>query len=927
MLFIMIWHNAKKEEVARELDSQPKKGLTDMTAGMRLMDYGENIRVSRRKRSRIGVLAARLLAPVSVLLIVLAGLSGWVNLTYYLTYRQLDLPLLLRLLFSAVMLAAVLTLDIVRTKRELSADKTIVQIKRDAAADVRVRRNGKIKEISAKQLVPGDIVQIQAGDIVPADGRLLVSTSLMCDENALTGDDAPVLKDAEAVLPEETPLERRINMVYSGTVAVAGHAVMMVTETGAQTQMARKRGKRPPKVSSRTRLVRNAYQTQGFFTWLVLCMLLTSLTVAALVFVSGLPSLHGVKPEDVWQVIQENAALPADYLEARENIPMRGLFRSLMFFVTLLVCTVPLGLPQNVIHFLAGSITRFRKEGVMLHRFRKAEVIGSTSVICTDKTGTLTKGEMRVAKAWPLGDETADVYEGFWSDELKYLMKSGVLCCDSKSVSQLEGGQKLTGDKTDVAIVEAYLKNGNDPDELAKQYPRCAEIPFDSTRRLMTVIHRIDGLYMVVTKGAPDALAARCADVNTKEMKQRTEELCREGLRVIAVAVHVLGRLPDEIVPDEIEKDLTFIGLLGIADPPREDVQEAVKTCKEAGIRTVMITGDQPDTARAIAEELHIMEKGGSVLTGEELSSLSDRKLRAALSDCSVFAGVAPEDKVRIVKAWQKKGESVLVTAGGLNDAAALHAADISCSVENTATDVATDAADISLSDGGFAGILSLIRQGRRIRKNLARLTEYSMACAVAQTSVLLLGAALFGERILRLLPLLVLNVFLYIFVQPCFAHEPAEKDVMKHISDPNNGRLTGLFERYRALLAGLWISFQSVVAYAVGSGTVSLNDVGGEERGMTMVFAVMGFGLVLHALCTRSDKPFVPTVIVRNYRMLLSTLAAAGLIAAMIMAPYVSTLMGFVPLHGREWCEIGILMAVQLAVWEYPKLYAWVKF
>ena len=506
----MIWHNAKKEEVARELDSQPKKGLTDMTAGMRIMDYGENLRVSRRKRSRIGVLLARLLSPVSVLLIVIAGLSGWVGLNDYLTYKQLDLPLLWRLLFAAVMAVSALMITIVRTKRELSADSTIVKIKREAAADVRVRRNGKIKEISARQLVPGDIVQIQAGDIVPADGRLLVSTSLMCDENVLTGDDTPVLKEADALLPEETPLAQRINMVYSGTVAVTGHAVMMVTETGAHTQMALKRGKRPPKVNSRTRLVKNAFQTQGFFTWLMLCILLISLTVAALVIVSNPPSWSGIQPEGIWQIIQENAAVPVDYLGEAENLPMRGLYRSFLFLVTLIVCTVPIGLPQNVIHFLSGSITRFRKDGVMLHRFRKAEVIGSTSVICTDKTGTLTKGELKVVKAWPLGDETADVYEGFWSDELKYLMKSCVLCCDSKSVFQPEGGQKRIGDRTDAAIVDAYLKNGNDPDELAKQYPRCAEIPFDSTRRLMTVIHHVDGLYMVVTKGAPDALAARC---------------------------------------------------------------------------------------------------------------------------------------------------------------------------------------------------------------------------------------------------------------------------------------------------------------------------------------------------------------------------------------------------------------------------------
>lgn len=922
---MMMWHSLNKEDVAKALDSQPKKGLTDLNAGLRVSNYGKNIRISSRERSKAAVFMGKLFAPLSMILIVIAVTSAAVNLIDYWSTGRKDMDLFYNLAYAGVLLLAALLLDIVRAHREVSANSTIVDIKHNSLTSVRVRRNAIIKSIPTEDLVPGDIVQIEVGDIIPADGRLLITTSFMCDECALTGDDTPVLKDSNAVLDEETPLEQRVNMAYCGTVAMTGRALMMVTEIGVHTQMALKKGKRPPKVNNRTRIVKDAMEIRSFAVWLELCLMLSVVTLFALQFDVGMLP-HSML--EIKRLVADNFAVIPGYLTGTaETPPLRFLFDGMMLFVTLAVCTVPLGLPQNVMHSLARSISRLGREGAMLHRFRKAELIGGASVICTDKSGTLTLNEMTVTKAWPVGDSVSSLQEGFWSDELRYLMKCSTLCCNTRLDYNDIGQEVLYGDQTEAAIVKAYVHDGNNLEELMEQYPRCGEIPFDSSRKLMTVIYDVNGIYVAVTKGAPDVLVTKCIDADVEEIHARNSEFCGEGLRVIAVAVHALNRLPEKLTPEAVETELTFIGLLGLEDPVREDAREAVNACQKAGIRTVMITGDHPETAASLARRLNIMSGNEEVLTGEKLANMSDRRLRAVLSRYSVFARISPEDKVRLIKGWQAMGNCVLMTAGGMNDAPALHTADISCSVEATATDVAVDAADITLSGNHFGNLLELIRQGRRIRHNLRKLTEYSLTCSVAQTAILLLGLLLFGQSLLNLLPLIVLNLLLFLFVQPTFAYEPIEKDAMNKLPELNDGKLVSFFETCRAWLGGFLIVFNTFVAYAIGSGKFSLNYLVGSDRALTMAFAAMAYGLILHAFCTRSNRPLTPAVFFRNWKMLLSVAVTAGLVACMIMLPYVHVLCGLIPLNVREWCEIAALLAVQLVVWEYPKIYAAVKF
>ena len=922
----MVWHSADKEDVAKELDSQPRRGLTDLNAGVRRAAFGINTTYTTRKRSGFIVFMGKLLSPLSVILILISGLSAAVNIANYYAGAADRVSLIFNLVYAGALMLSAFILDIVRSARELAANSTIVDIKRSALTYVRVRRNGIIKEILTEELVPGDIIQLEVGDIIPADGRLLITRSFMCDERTITGDDTPALKDAGAVLPEETPVGQRCNMAYAGTVAVTGRALMLVTETGSRTLLALAHGKRPKLISNRTPLVSNAMSIRSFGVWLVLCTIISVLSIYA----TGLDLKNlSIGFEQIRAFVISNFEIIPDYLKAaRAHTGADALFDGILFFLTLVVCTVPVGLPQNIMRSIAKGIAALRKEGILLHRFKKTEVIGCTSVICTDKSGTLTVDRQSLVRAWPAGDSPSDVTEGFWSDDMKYLMRCCILCCDKKLLDDICGGDGAIAnpDRTEEAIINAFMSNGEDIDLLLEQFPRVAEIPFDSSRRLMTVIYEVNGVFMTVTKGAPEMLLEKCAEVDVQEVNRQAGAMFDEGLKVIAVAVQSLGRLPESITPETVEHDLTFVGLIGLEDPCREEVREAVDVCTRAGIRTVMITGDHPETASALARRLHIAGDRDEAMTGDRLAAMSDKKLKSVIDKYSVFARITPEDKVRIIRCLQSKGECVLMTAGGMTDAPALHRADISCSAEHTATDVAADAADITLSDSSFENICSMIRRGRQIRKNMRNLTEFSVTCSITQTLLLLFGGLFLRVNLLGLLPLVLLNLMMFLFVQPCFANEPCDKHIMKRLPDENSGVIVGKFENHRAWIASIYIVFNSVIAYMTGSGCFRINTPAGERDGFTMAFVTLSLGLLLQAILLRSERPLAAAGIFRNFKMLLGTVVTAVGVALTVSFPWSAKLCGFSPLRLREWCAVGVLLVIQFAVWEYAKFYVAVK-
>ena len=953
----MVWHSERKEDVAEALQTQPKIGLSEMTVQMRLKEYGDNIRQSRRRRSRSAAFMGKWLAPLSAVLTVLS--AGWLALAVWQDRLAGRNPLTERnWLCPAVTLASVMVLAGVRTARELSATDTAIRMMRHSTARSKVRRGSVIRDVPSEELVPGDIVQLEAGDIIPADGRLLITSSFVCDEKNLTGADTFVMKDADAVLTEETPLGERTNMVYAGTTAVSGRALMLVTETGMDTEAAwksmgrrrrRKKAKknkglkqyRKPrrqkpdrklkklrKLRLRTPAVRDAFRLRTLTIWATVCV---ALSAAGTLFFRVCPEVLPRQWEEIRIFLTaritgvDSPLLTSMYASGYYPYDPSFLNRAYElagFMLLLAICAVPLGLPQNVMHALAEGMKSLRRSKTELHDFAKTEIIGCTSLICTDKTGTLTLGDMTVTKGWPVGDTPAVLSEGFWSDELKYLMKSAALCCDSELLYDYEGRPVVTGDLTEAAIIAAYTENGGDMRKLWETYPRSGGIPFDSSRKLMTVIHEADGLYMAVTKGAPDVLAARCLNADTDEINARVAEMAEEGLRVIAVAAQVFYRLPEEITPETVEEDMLFLGLLGLDDPCREDVTKSVRECAAAGIRTVMLTGDHPETAAAIARRLGILDDGGEVMTGETLAAMPETRLRRVLPRYSVFARISPEDKMRLIRAWQSRGECVMMAAGGMGDASALRTADISCAMQETSAEVAVRAADITISDNRYVDIRRLVRTGRAIRQNLAKLSEYSMTCCVAQTMTLFGGRLLFHINFFRMLPLILLNLLLFVFIQPFFADEPAERDTMRHMPRRNDGRLMGFFEKTRAMLSGGFIAFNTLLVYRLaGGGTYTVH-----AGGACGAFVFLSMSLVLYALCARSNRPFLITAAVRNRGLLFGSLAVVSTVLCMSMVKEAAGLLGLNTLYLHWLREMGFLWGMELFVWQYPKFYGYVS-
>ena len=927
----MKWHWMEKEEVAKALESQPKRGLTDMIADLRLKEYGSNERIKLRRKWGFTILMGKLLAPLNLLLLAFSGV--WLVLTLQSSLECGQNPLQNEYIwYPALLMLLTLLFTFLRTRRQMAANKTILRISNTKDTMSRVRRGSVIKEIPSKKLVPGDVVQIEAGDVIPADGRLLITSAFMCNERALTGIDTPVMKDSDAVPERDTPLEERVNMAYAGTVATAGRALMMVTETGKHTQIAKRSTKKPKKVKGRTLTVRDACHIRAVAIWLTLCVAVgTAVMVALRIDIAALPKSFG----EVWGFLSmsangtdKNEIYMLYMLKAYPYDPtvLSNLLDWLVFVILLAVCAVPLALPQNVLHSLSESVKELGKRGKKVHKFKKTELLGSTTVICADKTGTLTLNEMTVAKAWPLGDRTAAVSEGFWSDEMKYLMKCSALCCDSKLLHDYEGKPLLTGDQTEAAIISAFVENGNDMDELMEQYPRRASIPFDTSRKLMTVIHEINGLYIVVTKGAPDVLAAKCINADMDEINAHNSEFCSEGLRVIAVAVHALNKLPEEITPEAIENELTFIGLIGLDDPCRADVRKSVRECDAAGIRTVMMTGDHPETAVSVARRLGIMGEHDKVLTGDELAALSDKTLTANIYQYSVFARLSPEDKIRLIRTWQSKGDCVMMASGGIGDAPALKTADISCAVEATAANVAVEAANITLTENNFKSIRSLIEKGRAIRRNLSHLSEYSVTCCIAQATALVAGKLIFGVNLFNIVPVLLLNLLLFLFIQPFFADEPAEKDIMRDAPVPNNGKMMGFLEKWRSLLSGGYIALNALLLYWLRVREYGAYGFLYRHEGVGVVYLFVAISLVLYALCVRSDKPFLCTALWRNQGMFFGALVVASAVLLLYMYNITMSVLGLGS-FAQMTDEILFLLGLELFVWQFPKFHNYFRY
>jgi Ca2+-transporting ATPase len=547
------------------------------------------------------------------------------------------------------------------------------------------------------------------------------------------------------------------------------------------------------------------------------------------------------------------------------------------------------------------------------------ETLGGASVICSDKTGTLTQNRMTLTKAWAVGMEEPELISNSNSERIKMLLKCATLCCDGSVVFEAEQEQHI-GDPTETAIVLAAHKNGMPKEELNKQYPRLAEIPFDSDRKLMSTVNEIDGKKIVIVKGAFDMMAQRCVKGDLEKAKALTESMSADALRVLAVAFKEIDELPAVATSDELENGLTFLGLVGMIDPPRPEAKAAVEICRRAGIKPVMITGDHVVTASAIARELGILLEGDLAITGAELDAMSDRELDEQVEHISVYARVSPENKIRIVKAWQRKGQVVSMTGDGVNDAPALKAADIGCAMGITGTDVAKGAADMTLTDDNFATIVDAVREGRGIYANIKKVVGFLLGTNIGEVITVFLAMLLWHKTPLLSMQLLWINLVTDSLPAIALGMEAVEKDVMDRKPKPKDEGIFAGGLGIRVVLQGMMFAALTLIGFKVGE-----NVTGTLAGGQTLAFMVLALSQVVQAFNMRSDRSLFAIGPFTNSKLNAAALASTLLVALVLFTP-VKVAFGLVTLPWQLYL-LGLgLILVPLAVMELGKLFGLIK-
>ena len=893
------WFNKTCQEVEQELKTDCQKGLSSNQVQENMKKYGLNELQEKKKDSLLKKFLEQFKDFSIIVLIIAAIVSGVVGVAQGEGFTD-----------TIIILIVVILNAVIGVAQESKAEKSLEALKKLSSHASKVIRNGKEQVIPARELVPGDLVIIETGDYIAADLRIIEAVNLKSQEASLTGESVPVEKITEKIDGNEIGIGDRKNMLFSSSLITYGRGKAIVVNTGMNTEVGKIAGMLDNAEKQETPLqqkLNDLGKTLG----------IACLAICAVIFVIGL-------------------------LQGKEIIDM------FMTAVSLAVAVIPEGLVAVSTIVLAIGVQKMVKKHAIVKKLPAVETLGSSTVICSDKTGTLTQNKMTVEKVF-CDDELQDVKKVNTTEDFKKLVYNCMLCNDSRL---LEDGQ-LAGDPTETALVDMAFKLDYEQ-SIYRENPRVEEVPFDSERKLMTTVNKKNGKYIVYTKGGVDELLKCCnsflykGEVRTsinnyaKWIRENNEKMAKDALRVLAFAYKELDHMPSKTEMKTIESDLTFIGMVGMIDPPRIEAKKAVEKCKKAGIKTVMITGDHKVTAVAIAKKLGILKDENEALTGTELEKMTDEELTKNVRKYSVYARVSPEHKVRIVKAWQANGEVVAMTGDGVNDSPALKTADIGCAMGKVGTEVAKEAADVILTDDNFATIVSAVEEGRRIYDNILKVIQFLLSCNVGEVIVLLL-ATLFAPQIGQwfgisditmiqvLLPIHILwiNLVTDTFPALALAFDPANKDIMDRKPVKRNEGIFTKGRTFRIIYQGLMIGLLTLAAYLIGLGTTNkaIDGLTLEqtkiEVGQTMAFIVLAFSELIHVFNIRDNKNSIfKTGILGNGVLILAILASALLMVVILFIPQLRTIFSIPILPSDNIIETIVLVLSTIVIVEIMKLF-----
>lgn len=867
------WWNIETKDIEKSLNTDLSKGLTLNEVKLRLEKYGPNQLREKKGRSPLSIFFEQFQDFIVWVLIGAALVSGFLK-------EWVD---------AFAIIAIVILNAILGFIQEYRAEKSLDALKKLSSPTSKVIRNGEHNIIPSGELVPGDLIELEAGDNIPADSRLVWLTSnFSVQEASLTGESTPVLKTSLSLEEKDIPLADRANMAYMGTCVVLGKARAIVCETGMQTELGRISGMIQEIEQEATPLQKKLEQ---FGKWIVyLCFVLVGL-----VFI--LEWLRGGKIIDV-------------FLTA----------------VSLAVAAIPEGLPAVVTIALALGVQRMVKRHALIRKLPSVETLGCATVICSDKTGTLTRNEMAVLAVFsannlfkvtgvgyePRGEFLLDekpVNTAIYPDLLKTL-KCGTLCNGAQLVKNDEG-YKIVGDPTEGALLTAAAKAGVWKEELEQEFLFVEEIPFDSERKKMTIVRRHKDKLVAFIKGAPDILLNDCVEIEENGLSRiltsgdkeiilkANSDLANQAMRVLSVAYRVLDKEPDRYEAREIERELTFMGLIAMIDPPREEVKKAIEECEAAGIKTVMITGDHKNTAVAIAKELGFFKADSLALTGEELDKLRDEELLQEVEKIAVYARVSPEHKLRIVRAWRKKNEVVAMTGDGVNDAPAVKEADIGVAMGITGTDVTKEVSDMVVTDDNFASIVAAVEEGRGIYDNIKKFVHYLLSCNAGEILVMF-ASSLIGWP-MPLLPIHILWVNLVTDGLPALALgvDPVDPNIMQRPPRPTNEAVVTKQRAFLMLAQGAFIAICSLLAFSF----ILFVEKKSLAHARTAAFVVLACAQLFHSFnCRNMTESLFKIGVGTNKKLILASVVSFFLTMAAVYVPFLQKIFKTDPLCPYHW-------------------------